>query len=133
MTKHFAHFVHIVKFRRLNIYFANEIFLGMPSLGVRGRCRSYRGQGQPEIYIYNFYLQPVKIKMAMFFWYLVKSCLPSVGYSTHVRRTMDKSIFTRYQKYTTMYNWSPFMCNVPQKTVAILPNCLVAMNNEHYT
>ena len=47
------------------------------------------------------------MNMAMFFWNLAKSDLFSVGYCTRVHR--DKSLFTRYQKHTAMYNWLPFI------------------------
>ena len=47
------------------------------------------------------------VKHGRVFWYLEKSDLTRVGYCTRVQCTLDKSIFTRYEKNTAMFNWSP--------------------------
>ena len=46
-------------------------------------------------------IQGELLNMAVFFWYLGKSDL-----SVQLR-TLDKSHFSRYQKSTAMFNWSP--------------------------
>ena len=43
--------------------------------------------------------------MAVMFWYLVKGDFSSVRYHVHAKTV--ESFFTRYQKLTAMYNWSP--------------------------
>ena len=49
------------------------------------------------------------MNMAVFFWYLGKSDLSSAGYLLYTR-TLDKSLFSWYNKHTTMYDWSPCIC-----------------------
>ena len=50
-----------------------------------------------------FHIQTGQINMAVFFWYLVKSDLSCVGCCTVYTRTLDKSLYTRYQKHRSMY------------------------------
>ena len=49
---------------------------------------------------------PDQINMAVLFMITCKTQL--VQYSVQYR-TLDKSLFTSYPKFTPMYNWSPFM------------------------
>ena len=51
-------------------------------------------------------LQPDQINMtdAVCFWYLVRSDLSSVRYSSRIHWTSH--FITRYRKHTAMYNWS---------------------------
>ena len=51
-------------------------------------------------------IQGDQLKMAVFFWYLEKGDLPSVHMYVQWR-TLDESLYTRYQKNTAMFNWSP--------------------------
>ena len=45
--------------------------------------------------------------MAVFFWHLVKNDLSIVCFLKLVQCTLQNLLFTRYQKHTPMYNWSP--------------------------
>ena len=53
-------------------------------------------------------IQGDQLNMAAFFWYLVKSYL-SMQCTLLFTFSLDKSLFTRYQKKTAMFNWST--CN----------------------
>ena len=58
-----------------------------------------------NLHVSYSYRQPDQIYVAVFFCYLVKSGL---GQCTLLyTRTLNKSRFARYQKYTAMHNWSP--------------------------
>ena len=59
--------------------------------------------------IINCYLhiQGDQLNIAACFWYLVKSNLSSLNVYISVHWTLDKSLFTKYQKNTAMFNWSP--------------------------
>ena len=46
-----------------------------------------------------------QLNMAVFFWYPEKSDLSNV--QRVKKRTLEKSLFTRYQKKTPMFNWLP--------------------------
>ena len=58
--------------------------------------------------------------MGVWFWYLVQSYLSDVQCTRVQKRTLDKSIFTCYQKNTAMFNWSPCMTN----TKIVITNAL---------
>ena len=47
-------------------------------------------------------------KMTLFFWYPEKSDQSSFSYCTQYTCALNKSLFTRYQKMTVMFNWPPF-------------------------
>ena len=51
---------------------------------------------------YSYIVQGDQLNMAVFFWYIANSvqCTCAVAY---------KSLFTRYQKITAMFIWSPCM------------------------
>ena len=54
-----------------------------------------------------------QFNMAVFFWYLGKSDLPSVQW-----RTPDNSLYTRYHKNTDMFNWSP--CSMKSVSIELI-------------
>ena len=58
----------------------------------------------PPPLIFSLYLQGDQLNMAVFSLYIGKSDLLSV----HIqRRTLDESLYTRYQNNIAMLNWSP--------------------------
>ena len=65
--------------------------------------------------MYMYYVQPDQINMAVLFWYLAKCDLSTVQCKLLVTRKLEKSLFTRYQKHTAKYNWSP--CNYVKQTI----------------
>ena len=72
-----------------------------------------------QLYVYtNNYgrVQSDQINMVMFFWYLVKSDFSIVSYCKN-SCTLDRPLFTRYQKQTAMLNWSPNRYIAPEKLV----------------
>ena len=54
-----------------------------------------------------WYLLWVFVTTNHVFWHLVRSDLSWVRYYTLYTSTLDKSLFTLYQKHTAMFNWSP--------------------------
>ena len=52
---------------------------------------------------YKYYIS-LYMFMAVFFSHLIESYLPSLCYCRQY-----KSLFTRYQKHTAMYNWWPYI------------------------
>ena len=55
----------------------------------------HRGAGAPNIFKpRGCQVQRDQINMAVFFWYLVKSDLPTVRQCTYVHWTVDNSLFT---------------------------------------
>ena len=59
-----------------------------------------------------FFCQLVKTKDIIAFKSIVKTDLASVRYCMYTN-TQDRSLFTRYQKRTAMYNWSPYSPATP--------------------